>query len=160
AGGRGMTPANGDGAVPQDVRSAAAFYLRMGEIPVPIPRVGDWKGPHLPGWQQLRPAPEDLHTLFPEGEPLNIGLLLGEPSGGLMDGDLEWPEAVAVGPSFLPATGRVSGRKGKPRSHYWYRSDRPPDKASDSYDDPASADSQKRRIVELRSTGGQTVVPP
>jgi hypothetical protein len=134
--------------------------LQRGHVPLPIPRVGDWKGPILSGWQKLRPTAEDLDFLFPQGEPLNIGLLLGEPSGGLIDVDLDWPEAVAVGPFFLPATGRLSGRKGKPKSHYWYRSDLPPSKASDSYDDPVSADSQKKRIVELRSTGGQAVVPP
>jgi hypothetical protein len=155
-----MTIAKDNGPLPNDVRSAAAYYLQCGYVPIPVPRVGDWKGPHLPGWQKLRPAPEDLDALFPEGEPLNIGLLLGEPSGGLIDVDLDWPEAVVVGPCFLPATGRVSGRKSKPRSHFWYRSDRPPNKASDAYDDPVAADSRKKRIVELRSTGGQTVVEP
>jgi DNA polymerase I-like protein with 3'-5' exonuclease and polymerase domains len=78
----------------------------------------------------------------------------------LLDVDLDWAQAVVIGPFFLPPTGRVSGRKGKPRSHFWYRSDQPPDHASDAYDDPVSGSSEKKRIVELRSTGGQTVVPP
>jgi hypothetical protein len=155
-----MTTASSNGALPTDVRSAAGYYLRCGFVPIPVPRLGDWKGPNLPGWQKLRPTPEELDILFPNGESLNVGLLLGEPSGGLIDVDLDWQEAVVVGPFFLPATGRVSGRRGKPKSHFWYRSDRPPNKASDPYDDPVAADSEKKRIVELRSTGGQTVVPP
>jgi DNA polymerase-1 len=155
-----MTLTTNNGALPNDIRSAATYYLKHGHIPVPVPRVGDCKGPNLLGWQKLRPEPADLDVLFPSGEPLNIGLLLGAPSGGLIDVDLDWIEAVVIGPFFLPETGRVSGRESKPKSHYWYRSDRPPNKASDAFDDPVPSKSKKKRIIELRSTGAQTVVPP
>src|SRR5262249_13817192 len=39
-------------------------------------------------------------------------------------------------------------------------SKRPPNKASDAYDDPVPSDTKKKRIIELRSTGAQTIVPP
>ena len=50
----------------------------------------------------------------------NIGVLLGEPSGWLIDVDLDCDEAVALAPKFLPPTGATSGRPGKPASHWWY----------------------------------------
>jgi hypothetical protein len=134
---------------------AAVQYLERGYIPIPVPR--RQKAPVLPEWQKLKPSPEQLATLFHRNEELNIGLLLGEPSGGLIDIDLDAPEAVAAAPHFLPSTGWVSGRAGKPRSHWWYCVAEPPAKAADQYRD---LDAKKTMIVELRSTGGQTVVPP
>jgi DNA polymerase I-like protein with 3'-5' exonuclease and polymerase domains len=130
-------------------------YLGLGRIPIPIPRAGRCKKPALKGWQDLRPAPEDLDRLFPAGEPLNVGLLLGAPSDGLVDIDLDAPEAVTVAPLLLPQTGWVSGRTGKPHSHYWYEVSDPPDKAQDKYADLDGTD-----LLEVRSTGGQTVAPP
>jgi hypothetical protein len=130
-------------------------YLGLGRIPIPVPRVGRCKSPTLDGWPDLRPTPGDLDRLFPAGQPLNVGLLLGEPSGGLVDVDLDAPEAVNIAPLFLPQTGWVSGRTGKPHSHYWYEVEDPPDKAQDKYEDLDGTD-----LLEVRSTGGQTVAPP
>lgn len=138
-----------------DARAAAANYLGMGFIPVPIPRVGRCKAPILEGWQDLRPSPDDLEDLFPPGQALNVGLLLGAPSGGLVDIDLDAGEAVAAGPLLLPPTGWVSGHKNKPKSHWWYRVETPPDKAQDKYSDLDGSD-----LLELRSTRGQTIAPP
>ena len=99
--------------------------------------------------------------VFPTGRTSNVGLLLGAPSGGLIDIDLDVPEAVAVADSFLPATGWVSGRAGSPRSHRWYDCHDPPAKASTRYEDPLEIErSERRTLVEIRSTGAQTVVPP
>jgi hypothetical protein len=134
---------------------AAVQYLERGYIPIPVPR--RQKAPVLPEWQKLRPTLDDLATLFPPAQKLNIGLLLGAPSGGLIDIDLDAPEAVAAAPHLLPKTGWVSGRAGKPRSHWWYRVAEPPAKAADQY---REIDAKKTMLVELRSTGGQTVVPP
>jgi hypothetical protein len=75
----------------------------------------------------------------------------------LVDIDLDAVEAVAAAPLLLPPTGWVSGREGKPRSHWWYRVRNPPNKAAENYDD---TEGEQRRLLELRSTGGQTVVPP
>lgn len=136
---------------------ASAWYLGHGVQPVPIPRQNGWKSPVLKDWQKLRPTASGLSGLFSNNPPVNIGLLLGEPSGGLVDVDLDAPEAVAAGNLLLPKTGWISGRAGKPRSHWWYRVDAPPSKASEKYLD---VDEQKTCLVELRSTGGQTVAPP
>jgi len=135
---------------------AARSYLSRGWIPVPIP--AGKKGPVRKGWERLRPNAEDLPALF-AGEG-NLGLLLGAPSGGLVDVDLDSPEARALADVFLPATGLVHGRASAPRSHRWYACDPPPPKTI-RYRTPAAPDAPKgATLVELRSTGGQTVVPP
>ena len=63
----------------------------------------------------------------------------------------------------------IHGRHGKPRSHYWYTVADPPPKAAAKFKDPDKAfykgdgpqdDDAKVLLLELRSTGGQTVVPP
>jgi DNA polymerase-1 len=109
----------------------------------------------LEDWPNLRPTPADLDRLFPKDRELNVGLLLGSPSQGLLDIDLDCAEAIAVAPLLLPATGWVSGRAGRPRSHWWYLVSDPPDKAQDKYTDLDGTD-----LLEIRSTGGQTVAPP
>src|SRR5262249_10249450 len=53
---------------------------------------------------------------------------------------------------FLPATGMVFGRPGKPRSHRMY-------KTAASFKTKKFSGSGGM-ILELRSTGGQTVMPP
>src|SRR5262245_55359018 len=138
-----------------DTRAAAASYLEQGFIPVPIPRTGGCKRPVLTAWQELRPTLADLDNLFDSHEPLNIGLLLGAPSLGLIDIDLDVPEAIAAA-QLLPPTGWISGRESKPRSHWWYLVDNPPDKASDEFRD---LDGQTV-LLEVRSTRGETVSPP
>ena len=134
-------------------RDAAARYLGQGWAPIPLPPRS--KDPGRKDWQDLRPTAADLDALFPAGVERNVGLLLGEPSGGLVDVDLDCPEAVAAAPFLLPRTGRVSGRAGNPKSHYWYLVSDPPAKASEKY-----TDCDRSCLVELRSTGGQTVVFP
>ena len=47
----------------------------------------------------------------------NIGLLLGEPSGGLIDVDLDSTEALALAPILLPDTDCIFGRQSKQGSH-------------------------------------------
>jgi DNA polymerase I-like protein with 3'-5' exonuclease and polymerase domains len=148
-------PANG---VPTDARAAALFYLARGLMPIPVPFKG--KSPGREGWQNLRATADAIDDLFPPGRRLNVGVLNGEPSGHLIDVDLDAIEAVVVGPYFLPKTGWVSGRNEKPRSHFWYKVDEAPDKAAEAFDDPTAGGEEKRRLLELRSTGSQTVVAP
>jgi putative DNA primase/helicase len=134
----------------------ARALLEAGWVPVPIPP--GKKGPVLRGWEQLRPSPEDLPRLF-AGEG-NVGVLLGEPSGGLVDVDLDCPEARALADLFLPPTGMEHGRASAPRSHRWYLCTPAPPKTV-RYRAPATPEAPKgATLVELRSTGGQTVVPP
>src|ERR1044072_9573299 len=91
-------------------------YFSLGWHPIPVP--AGQKKPVIEGWQNLRLTREDLPIHFNNGS--NVGLLLGNPSANLTDIDLDWPEARAMADEFLPQTQRVSGRKGAPRSHYWY----------------------------------------
>ena len=78
---------------------------------------------------------------------------LGKPSGGLIDIDLDAPEAVKVAAQFLPATDMVHGREGKPSSHLWYRIENAPPPMK-------FIDVDGGCLLEIRSTGQQTLVPP
>ncbi len=132
-------------AVPA-VLEAAAEALRAGWQPLPL-RPGA-KEPAVRDWTSLRLTAADLPRAFAGGA--NLGLLLGAPSGGLVDVDLDTPEAVAVAGELLPNTARISGRSQRPRSHYWYVVPEPPGRASARYEDPLDG----KVLVELRSTGG------
>lgn len=129
---------------------SAIAYTRRGWRVIPVP-FGE-KSPRLGGWQRLRLTEADLPHHF-DGRPQNIGVLLGEPSGGLVDVDLDCPEAVALADELLPATGLVFGRPSKPRSHRFYRCEAPPKTRPFKDIDGAV-------LVELRATGAQTIVPP
>jgi hypothetical protein len=121
----------------------AEQYLSRGWSPIPL-EPGQ-KRPSLSGWQHLRLGMDDLAVHFSGSQ--NIGLLLGDPSGGLVDVDLDSPRARELAPEFLPATGLISGRRSSPRSHWWFRVTEP-------------VDTIQLRGLEVRSTGVQTVVPP
>src|SRR5437899_12913151 len=97
---------------------ALAYTVERGWAVIPIPQ-GE-KGPRISGWQNLRIAPADLPRYF-NGQPLNIGVLNGEPSGHLIDIDLDATEAVALASHFLPPTSTLWGRPSKRRSHWLYR---------------------------------------
>lgn len=129
---------------------AARWYLSRGYQPVPIP--AGQKGPRLKGWQNLRLTDGDLSLHF-NGRG-NIGLLLGEPSGGLVDVDLDCDEARELAPQYLPQTPAITGRPSAPNSHWWYIAGGVVVPAQ--HRDPLD----KGVIVELRSTGQQTVVGP
>ena len=133
-----------------DARAVAVDFLSRGWIPIPIPRGS--KAPTIRDWPKLRPTETDCAQLFGSADT-NIGLLLGEPSGGLIDIDLDSPEAIALAPEFLPATGMIHGRSSKPRSHWWYLTGSPPKTMK-------LTDAKGVVLVELRSTGCQTIVPP
>jgi hypothetical protein len=101
----------------------------------------------------MRLTPDDLEQHFRTGQE-NIGLLLGEPSRGLLDVDLDVPEAIVVADRLLPSTERIHGRPGNPRSHRWYVVVRSPEKTERFKDLDGTC------LLELRSTGSQTLVPP
>ena len=83
-----------------------------------------------------------------------VGLLVGTPSGGLVDVDLDDACARAAWPLVGPSTDLRHGRKSSPESHAWYHLDDPPAQSARLHDPDRST------LIELRSTGGQTVVPP
>ena len=69
--------------------------------------------------------------------------------------DLDCAEAIAAAQTakFLPATEMIHGRPGSPSSHWWYIADLVPPTCRFQDVDGTS-------LLELRSGGCQTVVPP
>ncbi len=128
-----------------DVRSQVAAFLDRGWHCVPLrPRS---KSPSRRDWTNLRLKPE----VFPEN--CNVGIILGEPSGWLVDVDLDCPEAIELADQYLPPTPAITGRASAPRSHHWYIAT---NATTEKHQDPSDGS----MIVELRSTGTQTVVGP
>ena len=148
------------------VLEAAIQYTREGLSVLPIPSRS--KAPVIDGWQKLRLKEAGLPDCFPSPD-LNIGVLLGEPSGNLVDLDLDCLEAVRLAPSILPPTGRKFGRDGNPNSHWLYVCD-PPVPTTKRFQDaavgPAAVTAAPKgksgsvTLLEVRSTGAQTVFPP
>lgn len=128
---------------------AARAYHSAGFRVVPIP-AGE-KGPRFQGWPDLRIPEGDLHRHFNGAG--NIGLVLGAPSGDLVDIDLDSDEAVALADEYLPPTPAVTGRGKRPRSHRWYIA---AGMKTKKFVDPETG----QLHVEIRSTGAQTVVGP
>lgn len=126
------------------VTQFAKEYLFRGWKPVPVPYRE--KRPVVLDWPNRDFRPEDFTT------PSNIGVKLGEPSGWLVDVDLDSLEAVKLADAFLPVTAAVFGHKSKPRSHWLYY--------SEGAKTERFQDVDGTMLVELRSTGGQTVFPP
>lgn len=135
---------------PKTLYDCVRGYLRRGWQTVPIrPRS---KNPRHIDWTALRISEDEIGRYFQEDD--NVGLLLGAPSGGLTDVDLDAPQAVALASSsFLPKTSRTHGRPSRPKSHLLYVADPVPAPMK-------FKDSDGACLVELRSRGQQTVVPP
>lgn len=128
---------------------AARRHTGRGYRCVPVP-AGE-KGPRIHQWQHLRLGPHDLDAAFAGAG--NIGLLVGEPSGWLVDVDLDCEEAARLADEFLPPTPAVTGRTGNPRSHHWYIA---AGAVTKKFEDPVIDE----MVVEMRSTGVQTLVGP
>jgi hypothetical protein len=137
-------------------RAIVRSYLGRGFAPIPVPH--GKKRPVLKEWEKLRVQPADVDAQFSDDD--NIGILNGTPSGGLADVDCDAAEAVAFAGDFLPAIDCVFGREGKPRSHFEYRSAEPLKTVQFEVTEPAGdGKSKPTMIVELRSTGTQTIWP-
>jgi hypothetical protein len=133
------------------LKKAVRSYLREGYAPVPIP-LGK-KAPTRRGWQKLRISTDEGADYFRDVG--NVGLLLGKPSAGLIDLDLDEPEAIEVAEAFLPPTEMIHGRDSKPSSHRWYQVAKVP--APLKFCDPDGGSC----LLEIRSTGQQTkLIPP
>ncbi len=91
-----------------NTRRYAESYLRRGLSVVPIPE--GRKRPVIPSWQTLRLRLEELDRYF-YGRPQNIGILLGEPSGWVVDVDLDARGRQSNSrPNSCPLPSRASGR--------------------------------------------------
>ncbi len=130
-------------------RSIAASYLRRGWRVVPVPHQS--KAPVIDGWQTLRIGEARLDQYFGRAR-MNVGVLLGQPSRWLIDIDLDHKLAVELAASLLPSTGAIFGRASKRRSHWLYYAASPVATRQWRLAD-------KKMVVELRSTGGQTIFP-
>jgi uncharacterized protein (DUF927 family) len=135
----------------------ATEYYSKGWQPIPIPTRS--KNPNYAGWS-VQHTKGGLSTYRPEnnlserfhngnGKPQNIGVLLGKPSNDLVDIDLDQKWSVQLAAYFLPETKAVFGRTNKRRSHYLYYC---PEAKTEKFQ-------FSEMIVELRSTGMQTVFP-
>ena len=128
----------------------ALNYVDRGWAPVPVQARS--KAPRIRNWPSLRINKENAAQHF--NGVGNIGIILGEASGGLTDVDLDCPEAIDFAPKILPTTNATFGRASKLGSHRLYRvlGAAP----SVKFEDPATG----RILLELRGDGGfQTVFP-
>lgn len=136
----------------------ATEYSLRGWHPIPIPTRS--KNPNFLGWSvqhtnggnlNIPPLENDLSKRFngSNGKPQNIGILLGKISNDLVDIDLDNFWSLQHTTFFLPETKAIFGRKSKRRSHYLYYC---PEAKTEKFQ-------FSEMIVELRSTGMQTVFP-
>jgi P4 family phage/plasmid primase-like protien len=139
--------------------NVALALIAQGIAPLPVAYMGKTPvdpatGRPLSKWQKLRITATDAPRYFPPGVTRNVGALLGEPSGGLVDIDLDCPEAIRAAPHVLPPT-RRQGRASAPDSHWLYVA---PGAVSRPLHDPLAKMRRRSTLVEIRSTGAQTVV--
>lgn len=126
----------------------------------------------MAGWTKLRwPDPttdtgegEDaVRAAFEEytaGGSTNLGVLLGEASGDLIDVDLDHPAAARLKSYLLPYTAAVHGRETSRKSHYWYRAKPGTLPATRRLRIPDKSGRGSGVSVEIRGNGAQTLVPP
>jgi hypothetical protein len=101
------------------------------------------------------------------GQPQNIGVVLGSSSDSLRDVDLDCPEAIEIASFVLPKTKAIFGRPSARAAHWLYRTGEiETDKAVLKFADPVRARSRDQKVkatlVELRigdHAGAQTVFP-
>ena len=78
------------------------------------------KRPINPNWPELAISEVNIGDYF-NGNPANIGILMGKPSGGLVDIDIDNTDALKFADRFMPKTNCIFGRQSKPRSHRIYK---------------------------------------
>jgi hypothetical protein len=153
-------------------RELAREFVQLGINPVPL-RL-KVKKPDGDGWQKRpRVTLETIDERF-SPEQRNIGLQLGAMSPGppeigegygLVDVDLDIPEAVTASRYLLPPTKAIFGRVGKVDSHrlYYAKFHSSINKAAIQYPDQDTDPGDKAMVCEIRIGGGgkgaQTVGP-
>jgi P4 family phage/plasmid primase-like protien len=125
------------------------------------------KKPTQVGWTRQSMEPEDY---TPDA---NLGQLCGRVSGDTVTIDLDADDALALADDYLPPTGMVEGRPGKPRSHRAYRVTDIPERLRSKTAGGGIGGPRIRRlkrpgatpgvydnVLEFIGTGGQVAVPP
>jgi putative DNA primase/helicase len=124
-----------------------ADYINAGFSPIPIKYKS--KQPLNKGWTNLKIATNDIGKYF-SGDCINIGILTGQASKGLVDVDIDDTTSLRLAPWFLPDTKCVFGRASKAKSHWVYRVPEP------GTQEKFQADAM---IVEVRGNKCCTVFP-
>jgi P4 family phage/plasmid primase-like protien len=153
--------------------SDAFAYLTEGLVPIPIKR--NSKEPAVSEWQ-TRPVPAEKFPEYWGGEtPCGVAITLGAPSKGLVDMDLDWPEARELADvthlDFMFGGLLAFGRKSAPRSHrICYCSDALHTEKCKTFAFAVPGTIAKKlnlaerehatNVLELRGNGGYTVFPP
>jgi len=133
----------------ENTKLKAQEYMDKGMVPTPVQNMG--KKPLLSKWQDTTINTAIIQANFNGNQ--NIGIVLGKASGGLVDIDLDCPEAVRMADQFLPNTGMIFGRDSSPCSHWIYRSTECGDRVA--FQGPGD----EGMLVEYRGNGAQTVFP-
>ena len=140
---------------PDSYLGAALDYRSRGWAIIDLP-LGS-KVPGREGWQNERYDEKALAERLAAG-PRNVSVLFGEPSGGLVDVDLDSTEARSLASKFLPAKEAIFGRPSSHGSHSLYVAD--PVAKYRKFADPEESDKDRASLVEIRSGGQHTIVPP
>lgn len=139
-------------AAPQSLLESALSYVPLGFALVPC--APGQKRPLGAGWQKGPAADEAaIRAWFDRGRTPNIGLRLGEPSGGVIDIDCDDDELIPfllkLAPPWLADCPSWT-RDGRP---HWIARCNPVPK-------PRPYKLGKKMLVELRADGQQTILPP
>jgi hypothetical protein len=126
----------------------ALDYMRQGWSPIPVPYRK--KSPVMKAWNDLILTETNISEHFCKTRKSNIGVIMGEPSGWLIDIDLDCDEAIWLAPCFLPTT-LTFGRESRPKSHWLFYAH---EQKSRKFQSPDSG-----MLVEIRGSRLQTVFP-
>lgn len=140
----------------KDFADAAYRWRDEGYLPIPL-RLKD-NGDLVPAikWGDVKSVSDaDIESWFGP-ECVGIAIKAGATFGGLIDIDLDCPEAVQLAPRFLPQTQCVFGRPGNPASHYLYHVDHPDSIKKTTFHNPGGG----KPIVEILADGQISTVPP
>lgn len=141
----------------ESVIDRAVEAFRRGWSPVPL-KPGT-KAPKSPGWTKgVGDTEEDVRAAFEEDD--NLGLILGGP-GRLVDIDLDDPLIARIARELFPETPFRYGRDSSRTRHLFYRiRDEDELPRTRGWSDKLTGKAEKGAVLELRSTGHQTMIPP
>jgi Bifunctional DNA primase/polymerase, N-terminal len=140
----------------EDTCEAARRYIKDLHLAIiPVPKAA--KSPGRDDWQNERHTLEDVERLWSNGQ--GIGCLWGVPSHGFCDVDLDWHEASIAADEILPRT-RTFGRPDSPKSHRIFLVTDEVPKTKKFVVSADEAQGGGRMVVELLSTGAQSLLPP